>query len=204
MSIAEIPTPTRIGPEDNGMLMTPEEFDAVREWDEHYRYELVHGVLIVTPPPSAAERDPNEELGFWLRTYRNAHPQGNSLDNTLPEQTIVTPTNRRRADRAIWAGLGRIPDYDRDVPQIVVEFVSESSRDRRRDYIEKRQEYAEAGVKEYWIIDRFRRRMNVFRGMQDEIVVAEPETYTTDLLPGFELPLRRLLEVADRSAQAQR
>jgi len=31
-----------------------------------------------------------------------------------------------------------------------------------------------------------------------ELVVAEQETYQTPLLPGFELPLARLLAVADR------
>lgn len=34
-----------LGLELNGTLMTPEEFDAVEEYDEDYRYELIHGVL---------------------------------------------------------------------------------------------------------------------------------------------------------------
>ncbi|MBV8608140.1 MAG: hypothetical protein JO034_11865, partial [Singulisphaera sp.] len=29
----------------NGMLMAPEEFDAVTDCDELYQYELIHGVL---------------------------------------------------------------------------------------------------------------------------------------------------------------
>ncbi|MGH7127951.1 MAG: Uma2 family endonuclease, partial [Planctomycetaceae bacterium] len=79
-----------------------------------------------------------------------------------------------------------------------IEFVSKRSRDRRRDFIEKRQEFAEVGIEEYWVIDRFRRRMTVFRGMTEEITVAEQDIYRTDLLPGFELPLARLLAIADR------
>ena len=50
------------------MLMTPEEFDAADDFDEHYAYELIHGVLIVSPPPGEAERDPNGELDFLLRS----------------------------------------------------------------------------------------------------------------------------------------
>ncbi len=38
-----------LGPELNGALMTPEEFDAVEECDENYRNELIHGVLIAAP-----------------------------------------------------------------------------------------------------------------------------------------------------------
>lgn len=198
MSIADIPTPLRVGPESNGMLMTPEEFDAIEDWEDSYRYELVHGVLVVTPPAGVGERSPNDELGYLLRTYRDTHPQGSALDDTVPEHTIATPTGRRRADRVVWTGLGRVPDYDRDPPTIAIEFVARRSRDRRRDYIDKRAEYAEIGIREYWIIDRFRRAMTVFRGTDEELTVGENETCTTDLLPGFELPLARLLSIADR------
>ncbi|MEX0718909.1 MAG: Uma2 family endonuclease [Planctomycetaceae bacterium] len=187
-----------IGPEHNGMRMTPEEFDAATEWDENHKYELVHGVLIVTPPPLEQERDPNEELGHWLRDYRDRHPRGGSLDATLSEHHVRSTDSRRRADRVIWAGLGRRPDPRRDVPTIVVEFLSEGRRSWRRDYVEKRDEYLGLGVKEYWLIDRFRRIMTVFRPASQPHVVQEGDVYRTGLLPGFELPLAKLLSLADR------
>jgi len=180
--------------------MTPEEFDSLTDFDERYRYELIRGVLIVTPPPGAAERDPNDELGHLLRSYVENHPQGAALDLTLPEETVVTAKERRRADRAIWAGLGRTPNLGKDVPTIVIEFVSSSRRDHLRDYEEKLQEYLAIGVAEYWIIDRFRRIMTVYRnhpGGPVTIVVQDTETYQTELLPGFALPLFRLFGRAD-------
>jgi Uma2 family endonuclease len=181
--------------------MTPEEFDAAEIGDELYDYELINGVLVVSPPPVEAERDPNEELGHLLRTYREQHPQGAALDKTLPEQTVRTTGNRRRADRLIWAGLGRVPNPRVDVPTIIAEFVSKERRDRHRDYVEKRREYMELRVAEYWIIDRFRRMMTVVvnspAGPQDHII-AEHEVYRTPLLPGFELPLARLFTLADQ------
>jgi Uma2 family endonuclease len=190
-----------IGPGMAGTFLTPEEFDAIEEVDRDYRYELIDRRLIVTPPPLEAERDPNEELGFLLRLYRHSHAQGSALDKTLPEHTVVTRANRRRADRVIWAGLGRLPDPQQDLPSIVVEWVSESKRDWYRDYVEKMQEYRELGIAEYWIFDRFRRTLTVYRGTQEspeELVVKEGETYRTPLLPGFEVPLAQLLAVADR------
>jgi Uma2 family endonuclease len=188
-------------PDMAGALLTPEEFDnAEVDPDDANRYELIHGVLIVTPIPSEAEVGPNELLGYFLLAYRETHPQGRSLDVTLPERHIYLPDSRRRADRVIWAGLGRLPGPRIDPPTIVVEFVSPGRRSRQRDYIEKRREYEAAGVQEYWIIDRFRRTLTVF-GKQvsptGEKVVAEMETYFTPLLPGFELPLVRLLQAAD-------
>ena len=199
-------TPVRLealvlGPELNGVRMTPEEFDAVSEWDEAYAYELVHGVLIANPPPLEQERDPNEELGHWLRSYREDHPDGSSLDATLSEQYVGTLDSRRRADRVIWAGLGRQPDPRADIPAIVVEFVSQGRRNWQRDYIEKRDEYLALGVKEYWLFDRFQRVMTVFRKTETgwtQQVAREGTAYQTDLRPGFELPVGKLLAVADR------
>jgi hypothetical protein len=46
----------------------------------------------------------------------------------------------------------------------------------------------------------FRRNAATPRGW-DELTVHEHEVYCTDLLPGFELPLGRLLSVADRWAE---
>jgi Uma2 family endonuclease len=191
----------------NGMLMTPEEFDAVTDYDEQYVYELIHGVVIVVPAPGEAKRDPNDELGFWLRLHEFNRAEESLLDKTLPEQYLPVPNGRRRADRVIWTGLGRVPVLDRDIPSIVIEFVSNRERDRTRDYEEKRREYLALGVREYWIIDRFDRRMTVFRNDPAgpaEVVVKADETYRTPLLPGFGLPLAKLLKVADDWADPAR
>ena len=126
------------------------------EFDEGWRYELVNGVLVVSPIPSDNENDPNEELGYWLRMYRDKHPQGSALDHTANEREIKTGRNRRRADRVIWAGLSRLP-RKYETPTIIAEFVSYGKRNRERDYETKRKEYRAIRVKEYWVIDRFER-----------------------------------------------
>ncbi len=187
-----------------GTLMTPKEFDAVREVNENYVYELVHGVLVVSPSPLEAERGPNETLGYWLLKYKYEHPEGHALDDTLPEHHIYFGENARRADRVIWAGLGRQPDPERDVPTIAIEFPSKGKRDRHRDYVEKRQEYKVIGISEYWLINRFERIMTVYRADGSVVVVKENETYTTPLLPGFVLKLAELLAVADRWKRQRR
>ncbi|MGD9853907.1 MAG: Uma2 family endonuclease [Planctomycetaceae bacterium] len=188
----------RLGPESSGLLMSKEEFRAVEEWDESYRYELIHGVVVVSPPPAEGERGPNDEFSHWLRLYRDTHPQGSSFNDTLYEQEIDTGPCIRRADRVIWAGLGRQPNTKTDVPTIVIEIVSKRRRDQRRDYEEKRKEYAAIGVQEYWVFDRFRRTLSVCRGNEVSRIVKAAETYETPLLPGFELPVGKLLAVADR------
>jgi Uma2 family endonuclease len=200
MSVTEIVTPPKLGLASAGVAMTPEEFDAVEDWDENYRYELINGVLVVSPLPLEQEADPNDLLGYLLRRYRDDHPQGSALNKTLPERFIRTQSSRRRADRVIWAGLGRRPDPKLDVPAIVVEFVSEGKRSYKRDYEEKRSEYLGLGVIEYWVVDRFQRNMSVFStrpGATAARIIAATEIYQTPLLPGFELPLAKLLAAAD-------
>jgi Uma2 family endonuclease len=184
------------------MPMTPEEFDAIppEDWDDRFNYELIRGVLVVSRLPSVAESDPHEELGRLLRNYQVDHPQGSALDKTLPERYIYSGDHRRRADRLIWAGLGRVPDIVTDLPTIAVEFVSKDKRDWLRDYVEKRAEYLALGIAEYWVIDRFRRTMTVYRkppAEPAEQIIDATGVYQTPLLPGFELPLARLLNVAD-------
>ena len=90
------------------------------------------------------------------------------------------------------------------MPTIAVEFVSAGRRNRERDYTDKRREYLEAGVVEYWIIDRFGRRLTSVHNDsagQQEVVVPEEGVYRSPLLPGFELVLAPLLAVADQWAR---
>jgi len=188
--------------DSSGIRLTPDEFDSLGDchWDRDYHYELVHGVLIAVPPISEGERGPNELLGHLLWQYQQTHPQGAILDETFPENLINTPDSRRRADRVVWTGLGRTPRVRVDVPSIAIEFVSAGKRSFERDYIEKRDEYLDTGVIEFWIIDRFERRMTVVRrtdGDLDEVTINAQGVYSTPLLPRFELPLSVLLGKAD-------
>lgn len=203
-TVVETGTPP-LGPPDAGMPMTLDEFDEA-EFELGYRYELINGILVVTPPPLEEERDANEELGRWLRNYQELPAEGKALDLTLPEHNVRTKHHNRRADRAIWAGLVRRPRTrgevkTRDMPTIIVEFPSRRPADQRRDYDEKRIEYRDAGVQEYWNIDRFRRSMTVYRWRGRrwaKQTIGEEDTYRTPLLPGFDLPLATLLAVSDK------
>ena len=131
----------------------------------------------------------------------DSYPLGSALDATVSGIHVYSTDSRRRADRVIWTGLGRLPDVVKDVPTIVVEFVSEGRRSWMRGYIEKRDEYLTLGVVEYWVIDRFARQMTVFSKANEQIkeaIVKQDDIYQTPLLPGFELALAKLLAVADR------
>ena len=81
-------------------------------------------------------------------------------------------------------------------PSIAVDFVSAERRDWLGEYQRRRQEFLAAGVKEYWVVDRFRRLMDVYFGSMHGstgCVLTEGDTIRTELLPGFELSLNELL-----------
>lgn len=203
MSSAATDTDFVLGLDSAGILMTPEEFDSVEEYDDYYRYELIHGLVVVNPIPNPEETGPNELLAHLLWDYQERHPQGSILDESLTQQYVRTATGRRVADQLIWTGLGRLPDPRTDIPSIAVEFVS-PGRNRERDYVEQKQESAAAGLKEYWIFDRFRRTLTVVTYSPtgvSEAEIVEGATYESPILPGFVVQLDRILASADRRAQ---
>ena len=190
-----------LGADSAGLLMTLDEFEAIEHEnvDPRYRYELINGVVVVSPPPSDGEARPNDVLGHLLWSYLESHKQGKCLDDTMCQREVKTRVGIRRVDRAMWIGFGRRIRSKRDLATIIVEFVGPGKRAFLRDYEEKRDEYLELGAKEYWVIDRFQKTMTVYFQPPAKLakrVVAEGETYKTPLLPGFKLPLKRLLDLA--------
>ena len=65
----------------------------------------------------------------------------------------------------VYLKPGRIsdPHHQPQGADLVVEVVSEDDEDRRRDLETKRQEYAEAGIAEYWIVDPKERKITVLK-----------------------------------------
>lgn len=86
MSVESIPL--QLGPDANGMLLSPEEFDAA-ECERGWRYELIRGVLIVTPSPLEEERDPNEEL--QRRIYQASNSRWRACSLSRMRGTISRP-----------------------------------------------------------------------------------------------------------------
>ena len=189
-----------VGGHSNGLSMTPAEFDALEyeECDPGFRYELIRGVLIVSPIPNGPHEAIIDEIGRLVGNYRNEHPDGGRCDGTLPSRYVATFTGRRIADRLIWCGLGRGVNEAEDTPTIAVEVVSERTRDRARDYLEKRAEYRDAGIAEYWIVDRFERTVTVAEVDGRERVVGERDPLTSPRLPGFSVIPHDLFREAER------
>jgi len=184
-----------LGVESNGILMTRADFERA-EFDECWNYELINGVLIVHPLLETPEADMNEQLGCWLRHYRDAHPMGSALTATLPFRFVSVGESLYLVSRVIWTGLSRLPRRG-EPPSIVVDFVSTGTPRREKDYFVRFGVYSRVGVKEYWLIDRYRHVMTVCSERFPVRHVRSRPTYASVLLPDFKLNLRSLFELGD-------
>jgi Uma2 family endonuclease len=190
-------TRRRIGPADHGRRMTLDEFIEA-EFEEGYLYELARGVIDVTEVPGPSHGRIVRRVARLFDDYDDDHPGVISFAAGSGECRLRLPMMQsdRHPDQAIY--LDPEPPgphvWTRWVPHIVVEIVSAGGEER--DYVEKREEYLRAGVREYWIIDPKARLMRVLQragDVWDEVVVAAGEIYRTPLLPGLEVRLDDLL-----------
>ncbi len=112
----------------------------------------------------------------------------------------------------LWPGKYREPDVvfvraeheDRlaeecsDGADLVIEVLSHGETDRHRDLVEKRAEYARAGIAEYWMVDPREERIVVLTLVGPEYVehgaFLRGQRATSRLLPGFTLDVNEALD----------
>ena len=187
-----------------GELMTLEEWAAMPEDDEG---ELVDGVLVEEEMPDLTHETVVAWLLYTLRSWlipRRGFVFGSEA------KFAVAPGRGRKPDLTVYLpgcpplprrGLVRIP------PDVAIEVVSPTARDRRRDRSEKAGDYATFGVRWYWLIDPERRSLDILAlddGRYQQIVTAS--TGLIGDVPGCEglvLPLDELWAEVDRLADIE-
>lgn len=125
------------------------------------RYELVDGILV----DMGAESDINVVIGsllfsvflqfapyYCLRRGTEMAVSGSAANTRYPDFMVVTEAGAK----ALVGKKRSLITSEMPAPLLVVEVVSSSDtnqQSRERDYVDKRQEYAQRGIPEYWIID---------------------------------------------------
>jgi Uma2 family endonuclease len=121
-------------------------------------YELTNGELVEIPPES------DENLYRALRLYealkavvdmRQIRLQGLAVavpgqpKNRYPDLTVLRPEHPEQMRSLGQAAI----TLEMAPPLLVVEVVSPGADNRRRDYLDKRNQYEWRGIPEYWILD---------------------------------------------------
>lgn len=195
-------TVLKTGPADHGQPMTLDEFMG-SDFEKGYHYELIDGRLYVSPLPEV----PSGLLESWiywvLKRYCEARP--GILNFVYNKARVFVPGRRGvttpEPDVAAYRDFPLHKPFRKirwqDVsPLLVVEVISPD--DPHKDLIRNVALYLQVpSIREYWVLDPredperpslivYRRRG---RKWQPPIEVPAGETYTTRLLPGFELVL---------------
>jgi Uma2 family endonuclease len=183
--------------------MTLEEFEHAQA-EGGRPFELSRGVITMVDVPNPGHLKFINVIHMQFSKYESEHTgliyalAGGGECKLLIEEL----QSQRHPDLAIYKTPppdGRNDDdvWSEWIPEIVVEIVSPSSR--QRDYEQKPEEYLRLGIGEYWIVDSDERQLKVLRrsrGRWAEVVVRPPAVYKTRHLPGFEFSIARVLEAA--------
>jgi Uma2 family endonuclease len=199
-TLAEKPSRLQLGPRDFGRRLTEPQFMKAA-YEPGYRYELIEGRLYVVTLPLQVHDWIEKWLLRLLQAHTEKHPEiiNRATDKavvyvpgmtrtTRPEPDIVAYQNfpLERGPRVRWQDIS---------PVLVIEILSEGGLEK--DLNRNVALYARvSSIREYWIIDGLtdpeRPTMIVRRrkGKSWQIEnIDSGETYTTKLLPGFELKL---------------
>ena len=173
--------------------------DLVRPWtrdevlalpDDGNRYELIDGILLVTPAPRPVHQLALARLYDRLRPYVALHGLGELLWSpadlelergyvSQPDLYVIDLDGRRPP--ADWSDVG--------VPCFVIEVLSPSTG--RFDRAIKRPAYQRAGVGEYWIVDPAARLIERWQpaDQRPEVCLSRAVWCPRSDLPPFELDL---------------
>ena len=128
------------------------EDDYFRLETEHF-VELVDGCIEVLPIPTWLHQRIVRWLSRRLEDWTILHSHGEVLFAPLPLKLFVGTIREpdilivQRRDQN-----SRLEKYPTSA-LMVVEVVSDGNTSRNRDMIDKRHDYAKAGIAEYWIVD---------------------------------------------------
>lgn len=156
---------------------TFEDLDALP--DDGLQYELVDGMLLVTPAPLPRHQQGLFEIAFRLRLECPAQLQ------VFVAPLDFRPTSRRslQPDVLVVRREDVGPKNIQRPLQLAVEVLSPSTRSK--DLLLKRQLYADAGVPTYWIFDPEAPSLTVLRLDGDkyveDMVVSGADVYEADL-----------------------
>lgn len=164
--------------------------------------EIVDGRLVIHDMPGTQHQTIVLNLAVALRASSAGRVFIAALPVRLSDETVREPDVLFVAT----AHLDRVHETYIDPPDLAIEVISPGRAGRRRDLLEKRSEYARAGIGEYWIVDPKARDILVLRldagGSAPDGSYAEIGRFSGDDVVTAEAAPDVPIRVADVFAQA--
>ena len=164
--------------------------------------ELVDGRLEILPMPTWLHQMILDFLLDRIKQHlRETQSGGKVLMAPLPTRLFARTI---REPDLLYVQADHLPTNVRGYPDkidLAVEIVSSGTEARQRDYIDKRADYAKAGVREYWIVDPEELLVTVLTLAGTEYRVAQEcrpgDVARSLLLPGWEVSVNQIWALAD-------
>jgi Uma2 family endonuclease len=177
----------------HGVRMTADEFFDLP--DDGYRYELVQGVVVMSPSPKPRHQAVAMEITAQLNVYLRKNPVG----QLLAHPDVHLGRDAAGKDFVYRPDILFIPAARWNIasnrlvgpPELAVEVVSRGSR--RYDSETKKEDYERFGVREYWLVDPERNAMSFYRRNDEGRFVEasiDGDLFRSEAVPGFALDLR--------------
>lgn len=175
--------------------------DDYLELGGNYLVEFANGVIEVLPRPTTVHQRIVCRLVLDLRGFSKRRNLGEALCAPLrvrlwprkfrePDVVFMLAEHAARKRNEYWLGA-----------DLVIEVVSGDAKDRHRDLVTKRREYARAKIPEYWIVDPRDGWITVLTLKGAEYAVAGEYTrgarVRSVLLKGFEVDAADVFDAAD-------
>lgn len=146
--------------------------------DDGHRYELIDGVLIVTPAPGTAHQ---RAVVALLRSLADACPSGAGLEVLVAPYEVVLADDTSVQPDLLVARRDQLTDRCLPAaPVLAVEILSPNNP--KYDLDVKRDRYQRAGVPSYWVVDPQVPRLRVWElrkgGYQQIADIAGDQTWT--------------------------
>ena len=174
--------------------------------DDGRTYELLDGEIVVSPAPTPRHQDTLQAINRLLDRWVIDHDLGTVM--LAPTDVVLDEKNALQPDLFFYSignPLHEVNGRLHGVPDLVVEIMSPSSRDR--DAVVKAMRYARAGVREFWLVDPGPRTITVFvlKGdSYDELRPHSDGSLPSDVVPGLRVDRSEIFRQVDRAAALRR
>ncbi len=158
------------------------------------RAELVDGQMYMMAPPNREHQELAGELYRTISNYIHSK-RGDCKIYMAPFAVFLNDKNYVEPDISVICDRSKLTDQGcAGAPDWIIEIVSPGSR--RMDYMVKLFKYRNAGVREYWIVDKQKDRITVYNLENDDM---KEYTFNEPVRAGIYEDLEINLREEDRS-----
>ncbi|WP_335091701.1 Uma2 family endonuclease [Nostoc sp.] len=173
-----------------GVRWTIHDLEVLPE-NEWTRYEIINGELFVTRTPHRRHQQVCVKIARQLDVWSDS----SGLGETIVAPGVIFSQADSVIPDVVWVSRERLTQIEDEAghltgaPELVVEVLSPGKQNELRDKEAKLKLYSVQGVREYWIVDRLTKQVEVYRREKAQLVLVATllgdDEITSPLLPGF-------------------